>query len=111
MILVNVFRGQGCQVVGRDGYAVVWKIVSPTEVVVKMRSGFETVHVGDLLPVSAIETVAQRFEEREIELELEDPIRHLNNAIVPDVSYEESGEEAAEEASDYEEAALEAKEI
>ena len=66
---VCCFRGQGVFKEGR-GYGAIHAFVSPTEVLVKFRSGFDTVQIADLLPVAALDQVAKRLEEHEIDLEL-----------------------------------------
>ena len=68
-IRVDVFRGQGVRI-GKNRYGVVHSFVSPTEVLVRFKEGFETVTLDQLLPVVALTGVAERFEEHEIELEL-----------------------------------------
>jgi len=73
-IHVAIFRGQGVRVQGR-GYGVVHRFVSPTEVLVKLRDGFATVQIADLLPVAALDQVAKRYEEYEIELELSSDVK------------------------------------
>lgn len=69
---VLVFRGQGVRVGNR--FAVVHKFVSPTEVEVRFKEGFEIVCIADLLPVAQIEEVARRYNE-EIEIDLGSPDR------------------------------------
>ena len=90
-IRVNAFRGQGVRIEGR-GYGVIHGFVSPTEVRVKFREGFEMIRIDELLPVVVLDSVGTRFEEREFEIELADPVGRRDNEIEPDVTDEESEE-------------------
>ncbi len=93
-ICVPIFRGQGIFTKDR-GYGTVHGFVSPTKIRVRFREGFEVVPVDQLLPVVALESVAQRFEERQIEIEL-DPITRRTNELEPEV-FEKEAETMAEE--------------
>jgi hypothetical protein len=92
-ICVQIFRGQGIFTKDR-GYGTVHGFVSPTEIRIRFREGFEVVPIDEVLPVVALESVAQRFEERQIEIEL-DPITRRNNELEPEV-FEKEGEMAEE---------------
>lgn len=63
---------------------------------VKFRDGFETVQIDQLLSVAALESVARRFNEREIELEL-GPGRKRDMELEPELGDEELAEQHEEE--------------
>jgi hypothetical protein len=107
-IRVAIFRGQGVKIQGR-GYGVVHRFVSPEEVLVKLRDGFTTVQVADLFPVAALDQVAKRYEEYDIDLELSArPVGR--DQLEPDVSDEEAEVAEASQEVSYEEFSAEADE-
>ncbi len=74
MIKVNCFRGQGVFIEGR-GYGTIHDFVSPTEVRVRFREGFDNVRIDELLPaVLAPDGVAQMVGEADLDVELEEVV-------------------------------------
>lgn len=97
-IRVAVFRGQGVRVDSRCGVVHGW--TSPTEVRIRFREGFEMVALDRLLPVVALGSVARRFEEHDLEIELS--MREINrdDQLEPELSDEEPAPESSDEESE-----------
>lgn len=94
---VCCIRGQGVRVGNRFG--VVHRYVSPSEVLVKFRDGFETVPVDQLLPATEmkLESLPRKSEEYRLKIELTNPLDSLDNKMVPEVWAEEEAAMAEEE--------------
>lgn len=89
--MVYLTRGNGVFVNG-FGYGVLHQFISSTEVKVKFRSGFEVIKISDLLPVVALNEVASRFGEREIEVHLPTLMEAHDGELEPEVSEDEASQ-------------------
>jgi hypothetical protein len=84
---LDIFRGQGVRVGNR--YGTIHAYAEAGKVRVKFKDGFETLSLDQLLPVAAIQGIAHRFAERDLELELPTPMEQRDGEIEPDVSDED----------------------